>query len=383
MTPLAEWRPAPPGWEVPWEELRRRHDWLRALSGCPQDPRFHAEGDVDLHTRLACRALTDSSAFRSLAVDARDVVFTAALMHDVGKPRCTRQELDGRITSRGHSARGEALVRALLWRRDTPFAAREEIAALVRAHQVPFFMVDGDDPRRVAYELSQTMRCDRLALVAEADARGRRCADSADQQRLLDNVALFLEYCREQGCLEGPREFPSDHARFEYFRSPGRDPDHRAHDDTRSEVVLMSGLPGAGKDRWIAEHGEGRPVISLDEIRRELGVDPEDRQGTVIQTAREHARRLLRDGRSFIWNATNVTRPLRRSLVSLFAGYRARVRIVYVEAPERELRRRNRQRLRGVPEAVLDRLIDRWTVPDRTEAHAVEHHVSRSSSLSP
>jgi tRNA uridine 5-carbamoylmethylation protein Kti12 len=32
----------------------------------------------------------------------------------------------------------------------------------------------------------------------------------------------------------------------------------------------------------------------------------------------------------------------------------------------------NRQRRRKVPESVIERLLDRWEVPDRTEAHQVD-----------
>lgn len=146
MTPLAEWRPAPPGWEVPWEELRRRHDWLRALSGCPQDPRFHAEGDVDLHTRLACRALTDSSAFRSLAVDARDVVFTAALMHDVGKPPTWQQGPD-RIRFHGHDTLSARMAEQILVRLRAPRELREAVVEISREH-IRFASLPAMRPRR-------------------------------------------------------------------------------------------------------------------------------------------------------------------------------------------------------------------------------------------
>ena len=59
-------------------------------------------------------------------------------LHDVGKPSTTREE-NGKLTSRGHSSRGDHLVRAALWRAGVPFAIREQICALVRSHQVPFF----------------------------------------------------------------------------------------------------------------------------------------------------------------------------------------------------------------------------------------------------
>lgn len=219
---------------------------------------------------------------------------------------------------------------------------------------------------------SASARCDLLAILSEADAHGRVCADQA---RLLDNVALFVEYCREQGCLGQPYPFPSDHTRFLYFRTPVRDPSFAAFDDTRCEVVLMSGLPGAGKDHWIRENLPDHPVISLDALRQELGVAPTEPQGQVIQRAREMARTFLHQGQAFIWNGTNLSRAIRDRCIDLFAAYHARVRIVYIEVGEERLLQQNRGRGAPVPERVIERLLARWEIPDRTEAHRVEWFV--------
>lgn len=361
--------PQEPSWAVDWAGIDERFAWIRNLAGCPQDPVYHAEGDVWVHTRMVAEALAEMPAWRSLAEEERQVLFAAALLHDIAKLACTRVDPNGRITSRGHSRRGTILARQLLWRLGVPFALREQVAALVRHHQVPYYLVARPDARRLAIEVSQTARGDRLALLAEADVRGRVCRD---QQRLLDNIALFVEFCREEGCLSAPRAFASDHARFLYFRSAQRHPDAPAHEDFRAEVVVLSGLAGAGKDTWLRSNRPDWPVVSLDAVRDELDVDPADEQGRVINRAREKARDYLREGRSFVWNATNLSRQMRGQCLGLFADYHARIRIVYVEAPEERLLRQNRQRPAPVPQAVLERLLDRWEVPDRTEAHAVE-----------
>jgi predicted kinase len=247
-----------------------------------------------------------------------------------------------------------------------PFDTREQITALVRHHMVPFRLLDRPDPRRLALQVSQTARCDHLAVLAEADARGRVCPDAG---RMLDSVALFAEFCGEQGCLTGPYAFPSDHTRFLDFRQEGRDPSVVAHDDCRSEVVLLSGLPGTGKDHWLKAHWAGRPVVSLDGLRDELDVPPDGPQGAVISTARARARSLLRAGEPFAWNATNLSRMVRETCVNLFAAYKARVRIFYLEVSEDQLHRQNRLRTAPAPAAVIERLLDRWEVPDLTEVH--------------
>ena len=173
-------------------------------------------------------------------------------------------------------------------------------------------------------------------------------------------------------CWQQPYPFPSAHARFTYFRGPPGYRDYDAYDDTVCEVVLLSGLPGAGKDSWLRQTRPGRPAISLDDLREQMGVGPAGNQGQVVAAARERARVYLRRQQGFIWNATNVTRSLRRQLIGLFTDYGARVRIVYLEAPWPELARRNRARARPVPEAVLERLAGKLEVPDMTEAQQVE-----------
>lgn len=374
MSDLFKWCPAPPAYQLDWTGLDAEFDWLRALAACPQDALWHAEGNVWIHTRMVCEALLENAVWRSLPETERQTVFFGALLHDVAKPVCTREEA-GRITSRGHSKRGEVLAREILWRLGAPLALRESIVNLIRYHQAPFFLVDRTDSQRLLFQISQTTRCDQLALVAEADARGRICVDKT---RLLDNSALFAQYAEEQECLRQPRQFANDHSRFLYFRKADREPNYAAYDDTVCEVIVMSGLPGAGKDHWIATRAPAWPVVSLDDLRRELKIKPTENQGVVIARARELAREHLRKKQSFIWNATNISRQMRERVLSLCAAYNARIRIVYVEAPAEKLFARNQAREWRVPFEVLQRLIQKWEVPDLTEAHQVEWAESSS-----
>jgi predicted kinase len=364
--------PTPPDWRLQWE--RERFDWLRAMQGVPQDPLYHAEGDVLTHTRMVAEALIALDEWRALPPEERAALFAAALLHDVAKPACTVVEFDGKITSKRHARKGELLAREILWRgigleAPAPFALREQIVKLVRHHGLPLWLLEKSSPEWAVIEASQMICLDRLALLAEVDVRGRTCAD---QQELLERIDLFRAFAQEQQCYTGPRSFPSAHSRFLFFRSEGRSPDYAAYDDTRCEVVLMSGLPGAGKDRWIREHLPDWPLISLDRLRQDLKISPEEQQGPVIQAAREQARELLRKQQSFVWNATNVTRLLRSQLIDFFAAYHARVHIVYVEVPFDSILRRNAARPHPVPEAVIYHLLRKLEVPDLTEAHVVE-----------
>jgi predicted kinase len=364
--------PQPPGWCVDWERLDQEYEWIQAMRGCPQDPIFHAEGDVWVHVHKVCEALAALQEWRQLPEAEREILFAAALLHDQAKPSCTKEE-GGRISSRGHSQRGALDARRILWEMGVDFAAREQVCALVRYHQSPFRLINRPDSQWLAFLISQTTRCDLLTLLAKADILGRDCAD---QELLLEQVALFEEYCQEQKCLSSSRQFPSRHSRFLYFRAKNRDPNYLAHEDPRCKVTMMSGLPGAGKDTWIKKHAAGQPVISLDAIRQDLEAAATGNQGIVVSEAREKTREFLRKHNDFIWSATNLSRELRYQLVDLFCAYHARVRIVYVEVEQKTLFRQNRARDTPVPEAAIKRLMNRWKVPSSIEADEVEWWVN-------
>ena len=125
---------------IAWGSLQE--PWVAPMAACPQDPEHHAEGDVWTHTKMVCEALVGMSAWQALPADDREVVFAACLLHDIAKPATTRIDEDGRIRQPGHSPVGASIVRELLWLLGLAPALRERVAALVRTHQIPFFLIE-------------------------------------------------------------------------------------------------------------------------------------------------------------------------------------------------------------------------------------------------
>ncbi len=360
--------PEPPGWDLDWASLLQRFAWLRPLVGCPQDPRWHPEGDVWTHTTMVGQAMVDEPEWRALPSGQRAELFTAALLHDLGKPGATKHEADGSISSVGHPRLGARLARRELWRLGVDPPARERICALIQLHAVPYWAMQRRNIGRDILAISLRLPPRHLALLARCDARGKGTDDTHEQ---LERIGLFAELAQKQGCLDGPFPFPSDHARVEFFRKNSRDPHHPPQFEPRSSVTMTCGLPAAGKSRWVRQHCDGQPVISLDGLRDELEVEPGRAEGEVSQRAHRRARALLREDHDFVWDATNLVRARRQALVGLFLDCGARVRIVHVEAPEPTLRARNAARDQPVPEADLERMIDRWEPPDLSEAHEI------------
>ncbi|GAB3545535.1 AAA family ATPase [Spirosoma fluminis] len=362
-----------------WSALTRRFPEVRDMTGVRQDPRHHGEGDVATHTQLVLAALEADVRYQTLQSGQRELLWTAALLHDVEKRSTTVVEADGSITARGHARKGERTVRELLYTNyriasPPPFAEREQICKLVRHHGLPLWIFEKPDPLKTLLRTSLEVNTEWLSLLARADVRGRICADQAD---LLYRIDLFEELCKENGCWGQPYPFVSEEARYYYFTHDTDYPSYEPFPETGSEVILLAGLPGAGKDTFVSQHLADWPVISLDNYRRKFKISPTDKQGTsrVLQMAREDAKSMLRSKTSFVWNATNLTYQLRQQLVGLFTTYKAQVRLVYIEVPYRQLVQQNETREYAVPADVLHRMFERLEIPALWEAHDVQYFV--------
>jgi putative nucleotidyltransferase with HDIG domain len=349
-----------------WAEAQ---SWARAMAACRQDAQWHAEGDVWTHTRMVCAELERLADWPSLDRAAQLKLLFTALFHDAGKPVTTVLDPDtGRTRSPKHALAGAEIARRVLRELECDLVTREEVAALVRFHGRPPFLLEKEKPEHEVISLSWQVNNRLLYLFALADTRGRQAKEMARPE---ENLHLWKLVAEERGCFARPYPFVNDHARFLFYRDQLSSLHYTPHEDYRCTVTLMSGLPGAGKDTWLARYRPSLPVVSLDAIRSELAAEATDNQGTVIQSAREQCREHLRAGRDFAFNATNITRQMRGRWVELFADYNARVEVIYLEPPLRTILTQNRRRTNAAPEKVIERLLERLEPPTITERHAL------------
>jgi predicted kinase len=362
----ADFECAAPGAIRAWAEAQ---PWAWAMAACAQDAGWHAEGDVWTHTRLVLAELEKLAEWPALDRDSRLKLVFTAIFHDSGKPATTLVDPEtGRTRSPKHSIAGMELARSALRELGCPLGLREEIASLVRYHGRPPYVLEKDDPAREVIGLSWLLSNRLLHLFALADTRGRL---SGEMQRPEDNLHLWKLVAEENACFEGPYAFANDYARFLFFRDELSSLYYAPHEDYSCTVTLMAGLPGSGKDTWLVKNRPGLPVVSLDDLRETLEVDPTDDQGAVIQAAREQCRVHLRARRDFALNATNTMRQTRRRWIDLFADYGARIEVIYLEPELPVLLAQNARRTKKVPDRVMERLIQKLEPPTRSEAHAV------------
>ena len=348
-----------------------------------QDPRHHAEGNVLNHTKAVCEALVSCDEYRVLDDSDKKLTFVSALLHDIGKIRCTRVE-DGAIVSPHHCSVGAVMAREFLWRqlglcgdRDAQ-SFRESVCSLIRYHSFPPHANDDNRGERYYHrmasvgELATGFSLRKLCLLEKADILGRI---SGNGDEWLETVEFCLMQAEEYGCADSPFVFPSDFTKRAYFKKKTDWKEQEMYDDTWGEVILMSGLPGTGKDTWISENCGDLPMISLDDIRNRLGILPTDNQGEVISAAKAQAREYLRKKQPFVWNATNITDQMRGTQIQLFEDYGASVRTVYLETEWNEQMRRNSERKAYVPQAVIEGMLSKTVLPEPHECAKVEWYI--------
>ncbi|MBQ2957387.1 MAG: ATP-binding protein [Clostridia bacterium] len=374
--------PAAPDFQFNWDKLNATclKPLIDGMRATQQNPGWHGEGDVWTHTKMVCGELERMEAFRSLPDRQRTGLALAALLHDAGKIHTTRME-DGILVSPGHALTGSQMARTLLWTElglsgsEEAQRIRETACLLIRYHTTPLHLVKDEDAVRRARRIASNGRTaadftlNALFMLAEADVRGRICADQAEQ---LDEIELARLLAEEAGCLTGPYAFPSECTEYAYLSGRNVWENQALFDDCWGEAIILCGLPGTGKDTWIQKNCPSLPVVSLDDIRRAMKIRPEENQGVVIQAAREQAKVHLRAHQPFVWNATSLTPTLRQNQTGLFENYGAAVRIVYLETEWQENLERNENRRYAVPEPVFMRMLDKLEPPEAFEARKVE-----------
>src|SRR6266508_689112 len=175
---------------------------LQALAGCPQEPEWHPEGDVWVHTLQvidqARTRIDDLPRPRQIAI------MLGAMCHDLGKPATTAL-IDGRIRSMDHEEQGVGPANALLDRLNVNsidgYDVRRQVLGMTAQHLKPgsWFKVRYEVGDGAFRRLAQKVDLELLARVAKSDCEGRKPG-------LFDCTAMdwFLERARALGVEHRP-----------------------------------------------------------------------------------------------------------------------------------------------------------------------------------
>lgn len=336
-------------------------DWFQCLSDIPQDPLWHAEGDVLTHTRMVVEALE--------APDSREgyLLTLAAVLHDIGKATTTETNDEGRIIAPRHAIVGARQAQSILRKLLTP-RERVFVCELIRLHGRP---PHAWDTPVLSAVLSHTVPLSLLTTLVEADIAGRICSDEGT---MIDRFTLWKDQVADWP--DTPYPFPNANAGYQAFHNElDVLPTAAFQPKWDMEVIFLSGLPGAGKDTYHEQHLSHLPMLSLDKLRKSMGVvrGKSKLEGHMLQATQEQFRQFLRDKQTFVFNASNLTKSLRSKWIRLALQYGAKVSCVYIEPDTPTLLHQNANRATAIPESGIHDLYAQLEVPHPLEFHSVDY----------
>ena len=175
---------------------------MKAMDGCPQEPEWHPEGDVWVHTLQ----VVDQARSRidDLPRPQQLAMMLGAVCHDLGKPATTKFA-DGRIRSLDHEEQGVPPATALLDRLNVRsidgYDVRGQVLGLTAQHLKPgaWYKVRDEVGDGAFRRLSAKVDLELLARLAKSDCLGR-------EPGKFDCTAMdwFLERARRLGVEHRP-----------------------------------------------------------------------------------------------------------------------------------------------------------------------------------
>jgi len=146
---------------------------LAAMRGCPQNARWHPEGDVWTHSCLTVERAASVASARGWHDKRRLYLVLAALCHDIGKPATTMDDGNDCIRSPGHSMEGMEITMRFMHRIGAPTSVVTAVTPLIREHMTH---THGMPTQRAVRRLSHRLQPVNITLweaLVEADASSR------------------------------------------------------------------------------------------------------------------------------------------------------------------------------------------------------------------
>ena len=371
-------------------------DYLNRFKDTPQDPEWHGEGDVHIHTGMVLDELylllgSEASHIQGWQ---RQALILGVILHDIAKPIRTREiDIQGtiRIGAPQHEDIGRSYLAFKLQDFGLPFKVIWTVLNLVGEHHMPKLLAVRNKPSKDYFRMARQVNTELVYWLEVADMRGRTCPDMSQQLLYLEEFKLFAEEygvwdqsfdVRSKLAPELDQLLPSiqdyvyAHALYQLENGKITQPEEALgttyqHREDHPHVVVMCAPSGSGKSTWINQNYPDYELVSLDELREEFNGDRsiQKNKGQIIQAAKELLRVSLRKKQGVVWDATNLRSDFRALIADLARDYHALVTLVVILQPENAIYKNNRARKYSVPESVLDKQLDDYQLPTLDEAH--------------
>lgn len=376
--------------------LGKTFPMLHDLADTEQDPQWHGEGDVAIHTDMVLAELYKllKQEASSITGEDRQSLILSALLHDIAKPlvtRCKEISEQERVVAPKHEEIGASYLVTKLITLPLDYSVVQTVLGLVGFHHIPKRLVVKNKGYSDYLHLSLNADLALLYWLERADMQGRVCEDLKKQLDLLEQFRLFAEEYQlwsskriEQTIIQPIQESFSPYeqqfingyavhqlATGEISMAEEAVAKNYAPAQKYSHLYIMCGMSGSGKSTWIEQNLAGFEIISLDEIRKEINGKRGDQSnlGLVLQIAKKRLKKALAAKTNVVWDATNIRKDFRATIYDLGIRYGALITLVVFHLSEKSLIKNDQNRIYTVGDEVLSDQISKLEWPSVTEAH--------------
>lgn len=354
--------------EVNWEYIETIPEFQR-LKTCEQNPVWHSEGTAWEHTvacvECACEAVKGKNYTDGLYIE-RLFILTV-LFHDIGKGVTTTFSKNA-WHAYGHEIEGARIARRILW--DEGFEERENICDAIKHHMDVLNVFKHKDALNSIIKLTNVRDFRLLMLLKRCDILGSKPLDT----KVTEDSLKIWDRVYEIG-IEFNELFPYHKEACDYLKKLVFK--QKVTLDEPQHITVMVGLPGAGKDTYIAKNLPNAINLSRDIIRYEMGFCKEgekkllsgEQEALVTKEFNKRLIEAVENKQEVVINNINLKRKYRDSYKELLKDYNIAWDYVYIEAPSlaTNISRRDGQ----IDANVFVTLIDSFDFPDADEYNSL------------
>lgn len=355
---------------------------VQRLKDTPQNPRYHAEGDVYNHTQLVLDEYFKYAEKNTLSQSEKVIYYWAAVLHDLGKIEVTRWEW-GRWRASGHEEAGVSIARdILIGRPEVSAAERHAILQLVRWHHIPLRWGLQQRALKDYILLGTQVDLQMVGIFGSFDLKGRVCEDKAKVLQLSEQFQQEIV----PGVIEVLGPFEKLQKRYKAF-------DHRQQDAlwsafSRREAELLQqllkiklpkrdekmphcimtiGTPRSGKSQYIEQKYPHYHRMDADRLHAKRNASPT----TLKHFKRELASQLEKQS-CVIIDGTNLEVTIRQELANHIRLQGAQLKYIFFERSLSQIKVQNRLSATPLEERKIQEAYKRLHFPHPWEANQLE-----------
>lgn len=380
---------------------------LKELIKTEQDPIWHSEGNVHIHTNMVLNEMYKIFEEYNIKESDQYILLMSAIFHDIAKPLTSKwKEIKGvqHLTSKGHEYEGMSyLCYRLLEDETITKEERTNILDLVGYHQLPKLFVVKESYNQWHYKILTERTAGKYFYYLElADMRGRETEDKDSQ---IEYIELFKMFASDYDCFysksnidkelenlfktnfeeksEKALSFLIGKTKKRLFDNDILDPlvsyqKYYEHKDNHSIVYVLCGLPGSGKSTIVEKLKKTKKintVIELDALRKNYKLKTNNKkeiEGKVRQDSKELLKRGLSSKETIIFDACNYRKDFRDAICSLVESYYGKTVLVFVQTSITDCIKNDKTRqVRTVGEHVIMEQVKKFQYPEDIEFNAV------------